>query len=259
MEWSEPGIAIGTRRHGETDVILEAMTAGHGRHLGLVKGGRSRRLRPVLQAGNTLQLTWRARLHEHLGNFRAEPLTERSAGLTHSSVGAFGLALAGAHLRLLPERDPHPRLYEALALLLDCLDPASPEHSSGFAEAGRPALAGELMVRFELLLLDELGFGLDLERCAATGNSADLAYVSPKSGRAVSRAAGLRYAERLFALPRFLTEPAGKGTCPEALNDGFRLTGYFLERHVHEPRGQTLPATRASFLNALHMQAKVVA
>ena len=245
MEWSEPGIAVGTRRHGETDVILEVMTARHGRHLGLVKGGRSRRLRPVLQPGNTLELTWRARLHEHLGNFRAEPLVERSAGLMTSGVGAFGLALAGAHLRLLPERDPHPRLYEALAVMLDCLD--------------QPALAGELMVRFELLLLDELGFGLDLESCAATGDSEGLIYVSPRSGRAVSRAAGEPYADRLLPLPAFVMEQAGGDVERSALDDGFRLTGTFLERHVHHPRGQTLPEVRASFLNALHMSAKIVA
>jgi DNA repair protein RecO (recombination protein O) len=244
MEWSEPGIAVGARRHGETDVILEVMTAGHGRHLGLVKGGRSRRLRPVVQPGNTLELTWRARLHEHLGNFRAEPLVERSAGLMTSGVGAFGLALAGAHLRLLPERDPHPRLYEALAVMLDRLD--------------QPAFAGELMVRFELLLLDELGFGLDLESCAATGDSEELIYVSPRSGRAVSRAAGAPYAERLLPLPAFVMRQAGGDIERSALDDGFRLTGTFLERHVHHPRGQTLPEVRASFLNALHMSPKTV-
>lgn len=245
MEWSEEGIAVGSRRHGETDVILEVMTAGHGRHLGLVKGGRSRRLRPVLQGGNTLQLTWRARLHEHLGNFRAEPLTERSSGLMASSVGAFGLALAAAHLRLLPERDPHPRLYNALAVMLDCFD--------------RPALAGELMVRFELLLLDELGFGLDLESCAATGALDDLIYVSPRSGRAVSREAGAPHAEKLLGLPTFLREAPGGSAAPDALREGFRMTGYFLERHVHEPRGVALPDVRASFVNALRGGAKAVA
>jgi DNA repair protein RecO (recombination protein O) len=171
MEWSEEGIVVATRRHGEADVILEVVTAGHGRHLGLVKGGRSRRLRPILQAGNTLALTWRARLHEHLGNFRAEPVAERSSGLMASPIGAFGLALAGAHLRLLPERDPHPRLFEALGLMLDRFD--------------QPALAAEMMARFEVLLLDELGFGLDLESCAATGRRDELIYVSPKSGRAL--------------------------------------------------------------------------
>src|SRR3712207_4357337 len=110
MEWSEPGIVTGVRRYGEADSILEVMTEAHGRHLGLVRGGRSRRLRPFLQPGNSPALTWRARLHDPLGNFRVEPLDERSARLTVTATGAFGLQLAAAHLRLLPERDPHPRL-----------------------------------------------------------------------------------------------------------------------------------------------------
>ena len=237
MEWSEEGIVVGTRRHGETDVILEVLTAGHGRHLGLVKGGRSRKLRPVLQPGNTLALTWRARLHEHLGNFRAEPVAERSSLLMASPVGAFGLALAGAHLRLLPERDPHPRMYEALALLLDRLD--------------RPHLAAELMVRFELLLLDELGFGLDLESCAATGSRENLVYVSPKSGRAVSREAGEPYREKLLSLPAFLNGTAKAAVDRNSLSEAFQLTGTFLLRHVLEPRGLAIPEARASFLKAI--------
>jgi DNA repair protein RecO (recombination protein O) len=236
MEWSEEGIVVGTRRHGESDVILEALTAGHGRHLGLVKGGRSRRLRPVVQPGNTLILTWRARLNEHLGNFRVEPSVERSA-LAASSAGAYGLALAAAHLRLLPERDPHPRLYDALAVLVDCLD--------------RPALAGQVMARFELLLLDELGFGLDLQRCAATGQTDDLAYVSPRSGRAVSREAGLPYADKLLPLPAFLAAPASGGGGARELTEAFLLTGYFLERHVFDARGEGLPEIRLSFLKAI--------
>ncbi len=245
MEWSETGIVVGTRRHGETDIILEAMTAAHGRHLGLVKGGRSRRQRPILQPGNMLALTWRARLHEHLGNFRAEPLVERSVDLMTSRIGAFGLALAGEHLRLLPERDPHPRLYEALNVMLDCFD--------------RAPLAGELMVRFELLVLDELGFGLDLETCAATGGRDALVYVSPKSGRAVSRTAGEPYADKLLTLPEFLGAPAGAGALGEALDAGFRLSGAFLERHVYNARGVPLPEVRASFINALQANSEVVA
>ncbi len=237
MEWSEPGIVVGARRYGETDVIIEVMTEGHGRHLGLVRGGRSRRTRPFLQPGNTLELTWRARLHEHLGNFRAEPLVERSAGISATGMGAFGLNLAAAHLRLLPERDPHPRLYHALEALLDCFD--------------RPPLAAELMVRFELLLLDELGFGLDLETCAATGSRDDLVYVSPRSGRAVSGAAGLPYADRLLPLPAVLREAPGAGETLRAVQDGFLLTGYFLERHVFDSRGESLPEIRLSFLRAL--------
>jgi DNA repair protein RecO (recombination protein O) len=245
MEWTEHGIVTATRRHGETDVIIEVLTAGHGRHLGLVKGGRSRRLRPMLQAGNTLSLVWRARLHEHLGNFRAEPVTERSAALMGSSVGAFGLALAAAHLRLLPERDPHPRLYDALAGLLDALD--------------RPARAGELMVRFELLLLDELGFGLDLDSCAATGTEEGLAYVSPKSGRAVSRDAGEPYAERLLPLPAFLLGEAEGAPERARIEEGFLLTGYFLERHIFDARGEGLPDVRLSFLKSIRTAVEAAA
>ncbi len=245
MEWSEEGIVVGTRRHGETDVILEVITAGHGRHLGLVKGGRSRRLRPVLQAGNTLSLTWRARLHEHLGNFRAEAVAERSSRLMASPIGAFGLALAGAHLRLIPERDPHPRLFEALAIMLDRLE--------------EPALAAELMVRFELLLLDELGVGLDLESCAATGGREELVYVSPKSGRAVSRVAGEPYRDRLLSLPTFFAKESGAPIDPADLDSAFRLTGTFLERHVHGPRGLEMPEARASFLKAIRLAVEVVA
>jgi DNA repair protein RecO (recombination protein O) len=237
MEWSEEGIVVGTRRHGEADVIVEVITAAHGRHLGLVKGGRSRVLRPVLQAGNTLSLTWRARLHEHLGNFRVEPMIERSSELMASAVGAFGLALAGEHLRLLPERDPHPRLFEALGLMLDRFH--------------RPALAAEMMARFEVLLLDELGFGLDLESCAATGRRDDLVYVSPKSGRAVSREAGEPYRDRLLPLPAFLNGPLREDVDTAMLQQAFLLTGYFLERHVFDARGEGLPEVRLNFLRAI--------
>ncbi len=238
MEWSEEGIVIGTRRHGETDTILEIMTRQHGRHLGLVRGGRSRRQRPVLQAGNTLALTWRARLDEHLGNFRVEPVRERAAGLMATGFASFGLQLLGAHLRLLPERDPHPRLFDALDLVVDNL--------------GDPRLAGELMARFELLLLDELGFGLDLAACAATGATANLVYVSPKSGRAISREAGLPFDNRLLRLPAFLATPGGPDVPRTgALDESFALTGFFLDRHVYGPRSMPSPDPRGSFIRAV--------
>jgi DNA repair protein RecO (recombination protein O) len=162
-----------------------------------------------------------------------------------SSAAAFGLALAGAHLRLLPERDPHARLYEALEFLVGHLD--------------HPHLSGELMVRFELLLLDELGFGLDLEACAATGSRGDLAYVSPRSGRAVSRMAGEPYRERLLSLPAFLTGPGVGETDRNNLARGFQLTEIFLLRHVLEPRGLKMPDSRASFLKAIGIAVEVAA
>ena len=245
MEWSDEGIAVGTRRHGESDIILEVMTRQRGRHLGLVRGGRSRRLRPVLQPGNTLQLNWRARLHEHLGNFQVEPLVERSGALVSSGIGAFGLALAAAHLRLLPERDPHPRLYGALCALLDTAD--------------RPDLAAEIMARFELLLLDEIGFGLDLESCAATGRRDDLGYVSPRSGRAVCREAAAPYVDKLLPLPPFLLDPLGRSGSATDLQHAFLLTGYFLERHVFDARGEHLPEIRLSFLRSLNDAAHLAA
>jgi DNA repair protein RecO (recombination protein O) len=237
MEWRDEGIILGTRRHGETSAILEVMTREHGRHLGLVRGGRSRRMQPVLQAGNRVELTWRARLDEHLGVFQPEALDLNAAGLMDSACAVYGLQLLAAHLRLLPERDPHLRLYETLNLLIGHL--------------AEPSAAAELVVRFELMLLDELGFGLDLAECAATGRRDELVYVSPKSGRAVSREAGAPWGDRLLALPAFIRPGSGlRGDLP-AIEDAFRLTGFFFSRHVYEPRGISEPEARGGFLGTL--------
>jgi len=238
MEWRDEGIILGTRRHGETSVILEVMTPGHGRCLGLVRGGRSKKQQPVLQAGNRVDLVWRARLDEHLGHFQAEALELNAARLFDSAAAIFGLQTVAAHLRLLPERDVHSGLYEMLALLIGHLDVA--------------AAAGELAARFELLVLEELGFGLDLSECAVTGRRTDLVYVSPKSGRAVSREAGAAWRDRLLPLPEFLAAGAGRRADAAALDQAFRLTGYFLARHVYEPRGLAEPPSRAAFLAALY-------
>ena len=237
MEWRDEGIILGTRRHGETSAILEVMTRAHGRHLGLVRGGRSRRMQPLLQVGNRVELLWRARLDEHLGIFQAEALDLNAARLFDSACAVFGLQTLAAHLRLLPERDPHARLYETLEIVLAHLDD--------------DAAAGELLVRCELMLLDELGFGLDLSQCAVTGGRDSLAYVSPKSGRAVSREAGAAWRDRLLLLPSFLRQGSGlRGTGTE-VEDAFRLTGFFLSRHVYEPGGITEPEARSGFLAAL--------
>ncbi len=245
MEWRDEGIILGVRRHGETSVILETMTRAHGRHLGLVRGGRSRKAQPVLQAGNRVDLIWRARLDEHLGSFQVEPLELNAARYFESAAAVYGLQMLAAHLRLLGERDPHERLYEALGLMLDHLDD--------------PQAAGELAVRFELLVLDELGFGLDLARCAATGTADDLAYVSPKTGRAVSRGAGAPWHEKLLALPAFIRQGARLRADSAELDQAFRLTGYFLARHVYEPRGVSEPEARAAFLAALARGARPTA
>jgi DNA repair protein RecO (recombination protein O) len=237
MEWHDEGIILGVRRHGETSAILEAMTREHGRHLGLVRGGRSRRQQPVLQPGNRVALTWRARLDEHLGIFQAEPLAFNAARLLESATAVYGLLTLAAHLRLLPERDPHSALYETLGVVIDNLED--------------PRSAAELVARFELLVLDELGFGLDLGRCAATGATVDLAYVSPKTGRAVSRLAGEPWRDRMLALPVFLQRGTREAADLPGIEAAFRLTGFFLARHVYEPRALAAPEARTGFLNAV--------
>jgi len=242
MQWTDDGIIIGTRRHGETSLIVELMTPAHGRHLGLVRGGRSRRLQPILQPGNSVSATWRARLDEHLGHYTIEATTQRAARLIEGPAGLYGIQALAALLRLLPERDPHPQLYDGLEAILDFLDD--------------PLIAGGLIVRFELKLLDDLGFGLDLDRCAATGAFDDLIYVSPKSGRAVSRSAAAPYRDRLLPLPAFLKAAPTANRPPAAdLADAFRLTGYFLARHVYEPRGLAPSEARTSLIALIGRQA----
>jgi len=237
MEWRDEGIILGTRKHGETSAILEVMTRAHGRHLGLVRGGRSRKQQPLLQAGNRVDLIWRARLDEHLGTFQAEPIELNAARLFDSAAAVYGLQTLAAHLRLLPERDPHQGLYETFALMLGHLD--------------EPSEAAELVVRFELLMLEELGFGLDLARCAATGVRENLVYVSPKSGRAVSRDAGEPWGSKMLALPPFLRQGANARAEAGDIDAAFRLTGFFLTRHVYEPRGLAEPEARAGLQAAL--------
>jgi DNA repair protein RecO (recombination protein O) len=238
MEWSDEAVVLGLRRHGEGALIMEAMTRGHGRHFGLVRATRGGRNAAALQPGNTLAVTWRARLDDHLGHYSIEPLALRAGMLMEQAAALYGLTHLCALLRLLPEREPHPPMYEALGVVLEHLD--------------RPDIAGPLIVRFELAMLRELGFGLDLSACAATGATQELTFVSPKSGRAVSAAAGAAYADRLIPLPAFARDGyLGEHVSPADLAAGFRLTGFFLESRVWEPRGVTAPDQRAALLVAL--------
>jgi DNA repair protein RecO (recombination protein O) len=237
MQWSDEGIVLGVKRHGEASVILELMTREHGRHLGLVRGGAGSRLRPILQPGNRVAATWRARLDEHLGNYSVEGLELAAASFFAVAQAVYGVTHLGALCRLLPERDPHPQLYAALDDVLARLVDAR--------------LAGPKVVRFELQLLAELGFGLDLAACAATGTTIELSYVSPKSGRAVSREAGRPWQDKLLRLPAFLSETPASEPSAADLTDGFTMTGFFLSRHVFEPRGLALPDARASFISAV--------
>ena len=238
MEWRDEGLVIGVRRHGEHSAIVEALTRFHGRHFGLVRGGRSPRFAAALQPGNSLGLVWRARLDEHLGAFAVEPLRSRAGRLMESAMALAGITYLGALVRLLPERDPHEAVYEALTLIADRLDDA--------------AIAPALVARFEAQVLAECGFRLDLSRCAATGAREGLAYVSPRSGRAVSLAAGAPWRDRLLPLPAFLREGAvlGAQLSVQEVADGFRTTGFFLLRDLFGPRGEPLPDSRRAFLTA---------
>jgi DNA repair protein RecO (recombination protein O) len=236
MQWTDEGIVLGVRRHGETSVILELMTHERGRHLGLVRGGAGTRLRGVLQPGNSLRATWRARLDEHLGYYAVEGLNLRAASLLTAAHAVHGVTHLSTLCRLLAEREPHAHVHTVLESILDKIND--------------PADAATLIARFELAFLAELGFGLDLASCAATGTTADLVYVSPRSGRAVSRAAGHDYRDKLLRLPAFLTAAATPASAAD-LADAFVLTGFFLERHAFSPRGLPLPPARGRFIAAV--------
>jgi DNA repair protein RecO (recombination protein O) len=240
MEWRDEGLVLAARRHGERDSILEVMTREHGRHFGLVRGGRSSRQAPMLQPGNRVELTWRARLEEHLGAFSAETLQSRAGILIQSPAALHALNHIATLVRLLPEREPHPHVYEAADALC--------------ALAAEPIHAGEMLARFELMMLDELGFGLDLSECVATGSKEHLIYVSPRSGRAVCAEAGAPYAERLLPLSSFLCEPFRTGRAPiprEELENAFRMLGYFYDRDVFGPRNMKASDARDRFITLL--------
>ena len=237
MEWSDEAIVLGSRRHGENNLIVEAMTRAHGRHFGMVRGGASPRLRPLLQPGNSVSAHWRARLEDHLGHFTIETMVSRSAWLLNSQMGLNGVSLLACHLRLLAEREAHEALYNASGIILDGMEDG--------------LVAAMQMVRFELALLEELGFGLDLTQCAATGRTDNLTHVSPKSARAVTGVAATPYLDRLLPLPAFLRQERILARIdPDDIGAGRRLTGYFLTRHVYEARAIPEPDCRAVFFEA---------
>ena len=236
MDWSDEGIVLSTRALGEANAIVELLTRAHGRHLGLVRGGRSRRVRPTLQPGNVVSVTWRARLSEHLGSFTIELSEARAALILDDERALSALGSLASLAKLLPERDSHPQLYLTALQIL-----------RGFDDA---ALWPALLVHWEMMLLQDLGFGIDLSECAATGSETDLAYVSPRSGRAVSREAGAPYGGRLLSLPRFLVDDEARVAVAD-IEAGFALTGYFLERDVLEPHGMAMPQARERLLGLL--------
>ena len=236
MLWEDEGVVLALRRHGESAAVVSLLTAAHGRHAGLVRGGAGRRARPVYQIGNRLRVTWRARLAEHLGSFAGELQDAIAAALLDRPDRLAALGAACALLEAtLPERDPHPLLYNELNELISVLQEQDEWR--------------ERYVRFELALLAELGFGLDLTACAVTGEPADLAYVSPRSGRAVGRAAAGVYAPRLLPLPRFLL---GQGAADQAqIQAGLRLTGAFLQRHLFDAAERPMPTARERLLGRI--------
>jgi DNA repair protein RecO (recombination protein O) len=203
-------------------------------------------LRGILQPGNTVRATWRARLDEHLGLYLVEAANLRAAGFLDKAHALHGVTHLAALCRLLAEREPHAAIYDALQAILDRLEDL---------QAVAPMIA-----RFELDFLAELGFGLDLAACAATGVTDDLIFVSPRSGRAVSRAAGDPYRDKLMRLPVFLRQvflrQDGAPPSPEDLADAFVLTGFFLDRHAFAPRGVSLPEARAHFVSVLAREAQ---
>ena len=240
MDWRDEGILLAARRHGETSAIVEVLTRAHGRHAGVVRGGAGRRMTPVLQPGARLSLEWTARLEEHIGTFRVDPIGARTAAIMAdpAALAALGsvVALVAATL---PERDAHPELYARTLALVEALG-AGPDWPARYAA-------------WELALLAELGFGLDLAACAVSGTTEDLAWVSPRSGRAVSRAAGAPWAERLLPLPGFLRDRGDAAPPPAAeVAAALALTGHFLEARVAPglPRA-ALPAARSRAVQAI--------
>ena len=242
MQWQDSGFVVGLRRHGESGVIVELLTREHGRHLGLVRGGQSPKLRAVLQPGNEVAAVWRGRLSEHLGSAACELVRSHAAGFINDPDRLAGLAAATALIvATLPEREPHADIYALFAKLLDALNSADDWPSQ--------------YVGWECSLLAALGFGIELTHCAATGVTDDLAYVSPRSGRAVSREAGRPYHAKLLQLPGFLW--SGIPADQAQIAAGLRLTEHFLINHVLQPQGASLPAARARFADRFRNAAAI--
>ena len=241
MEWRDEGILLRTAPHGEGGLLLDVFTAEHGRRRGLLRGGASKKRVAEMQIGAQLSVQWRARLETQLGRFQAEATRMRAGFVLDDKLALAALSSAAALLEtLIPESDPQPSLYRDSLHLFDAI-------------AARPDWPGDY-TRWELTLLAELGYGLDLTACAATGSSQDLAYVSPRSGRAVSRQAGAPYHDKLLPLPGFLTLE-GAAAQPGDFADALRMTGYFLERRALPPIGvECAPAARDRLLQLAEKQ-----
>jgi DNA repair protein RecO (recombination protein O) len=237
VQWADNGIVLAARRHGETSAVVNLLTHAHGRHAGLVRGGAGRKARGMLQPGNRVEAVWRGRLADHLGSYALEPGVAQGAALLDDPDRLACLAAACAVVeQALPERHPYPAIFDGFCVLLDAL-------------TADDAVWPAVYVRWELGLLDQLGFGLDLGACAVTGERADLVYVSPRTGRAISAAAGAPYKTRLLALPGFLSGGGSAGAADIAA--GLALTGYFLERHLFAHDAGGIAPARERFLHRM--------
>ena len=244
MDWQDDGIVLSAKRHGETSAIVRVLTSERGVHAGLIKGGFSKRQRPNIEPGNLVQASWRGRLADQLGFYSLETVHAHGAELLADAnrLAALASSVAVAEAAL-PEREPHLATFEALKVLLTALEN---DDLSLNVEAW-----GSLYIKWEMGVLSELGFQLDLSHCAATGVTEDLIWVSPRSGRAVSEEAGLPYKGQLLPLPVFLLND---GTIAENISDvlkGLKLTGYFIDRHLFAPHNRTMPGARARLVERL--------
>lgn len=236
VDWRGTGILLNVRRHGENSAIIEVFTEDKGRHAGVVRGGTSRKIAPILQPGAQLDVAWRARLEDHLGAFAVEPVRSRAALVMDSRLALAGLNTVTALLSFcLPEREAHPGLYRRTEQLLDLL--------------GQNEIWPLAYLQWEVALLIEMGFGLDLSACAVTGATEGLIYVSPKTGRAVSATGAGEWANRLLPLPAVL-RGEGQASDPE-IAQAFKTTGYFLSSRMAPDLGtRPLPEARARFVEA---------
>lgn len=230
MEWQDQGVLLNVRRHGESAAIIEVFTEQHGRHAGLVRGGGSRKSAALLQPGTQLALTWRARLEDQLGTFSVEQKLSRSAVLLAERPKLYAFsALAAMLSRYLPEREPNEALYFSCQNLLSYMQ------EGGYWQ--------HYYCKFELELLEALGYGIDLSECAVTGQASDLTHVSPKSGRAVSETAAIGWEDRLLRFPRFLQGSDLQAISATEFRESLRLSGFFFEKWIPSSP-PTLPEAR---------------
>lgn len=236
MDWQGEGYILSVKKHGETSVIVDLLTRDRGRYAGLVRGGVGRKMRPILQPGNKIEVEWRARLSEHLGYYTVEPLHARAAEIMDDRLALSGLnAIVAITRETIPEREAHAAVYDAFEIVLENLT--------------QPDIWPALFVRWEAGLLTAMGYGLDVSQCAATGEIENLTHISPRSGRAVSHGAAQPYLDKLYKLPPFMCgAPQAE---PDDIADGLALTGYFLETRVQWGVNRTLPAARAQMISRL--------